>query len=583
MLRQHQQEFLEICRLIKTRKELRKVVASIVPGGGKSALPVIAAKELIPYVGDAIAWIAPRTNLRNQAESAFTDGWLRGIIGHNHEIRAMVNEVDLLRDKVGYATTYQALSVASTYRINPHVELFKRRRMILFLDEVQHAYQDGEFDLALRPLVQSAAVVAVMSGSLSRHDNKRIAFLNYLDRDTSGHCLVDLNPSSTVATIKYGLADATREHAIIKINFELRDCAAAWDEVDDNDDFFGNGKIESFDGASVKDTHKGLYTALNTEFAESLLIEATEFWRNRRKHNPRSTFLIVARSIKKAQWALGILKKMGVNAGIATSDDGDEAQTSIERFRRKERPYLDALVTVAMAYEGMDAPQADVLVALTHIRSRGWIEQMIHRVTRYDSKSSLSWDNQFATIFAPKDKFFCDIMAEIKAEQAPFVTDDLNIGPPGPGGGGGGPTRVRPRESSLTESTAATFNDPPITGGTHEQLTTALKLADIHGAISTTAAQRFFEAMTGQQSPEIAPEQLAVVEDIEPPSKREDKLRKQISKLHRSGYNPHDPETSKRIELRGKAMWKIFNKRLEELTEPQLQTVFEMRHIWMKQ
>jgi hypothetical protein len=233
-----------------------------------------------------------------------------------------------------------------------------------------------------------------------------------------------------------------------------------------------------------------------------------------------------------------------------------------------------------MAYEGMDAPQADVLACLTHIRSRGWIEQMIHRVTRCDSKNSLPWDNQFATIFAPKDKLFCDIMAEIKTEQAPFVTDNLNVAPPGPGGSGGGPTRVRPRESSITDRTAHTFNDPPIEGDVHDQLTTALKAADIHGAISTTAAHRFFEAMTGQRPPEAAAEQ-SIVEDVEPPSKREEKIRHKIRKLQRSGYNRHDPETSKRIELRGKAMWKIFNKRLEELTEPQLQTVLEMRTIWM--
>jgi type I site-specific restriction endonuclease len=41
------------------------------------------------------------------------------------------------------------------------------------------------------------------------------------------------------------------------------------------------------------------------------------------------------------------------------------------------------LVTVAMAYEGMDCPEVSHVVALTHIRSRPWLEQMIARATDF--------------------------------------------------------------------------------------------------------------------------------------------------------------------------------------------------------
>ena len=34
-------------------------------------------------------------------------------------------------------------------------------------------------------------------------------------------------------------------------------------------------------------------------------------------------------------------------------------------------------MTVAMAYEGLDAPEVAVVAALTHIRSRPWLEQMV--------------------------------------------------------------------------------------------------------------------------------------------------------------------------------------------------------------
>ncbi len=577
MFRQHQQQFLQTCALMKASTQLRKVIAYIVPGGGKSALPVIAASELIPFISDGLCWVTPRTNLRDQAETAFTAGWSRSLLGHKNEIRSATNETDLLRDKIGYATTYQALVISRNWQANPHTRLFERRRMILFLDEPNHAADGDEYAAALQPLVERAAAVFIMGGALSRHDNRRVAFLDYLGRDKSGKYFLDLNPSQTQTVIRYGLSDATREHAIININFELRDCTAAWDIIDDDGCVVSDGKLGSFDGASSKETSLGLYSALKTEFAKKLLREAADFWRDRRKHNSRSQFIVVCARIEDAQAALSILKDIGINADIATSDETRTALLNIDRFRRGQ---LNAIVTVAMAHEGMDVPAADVLVCLTHIRSREWIEQMIHRVTRFDPKNVLPWEQQFATIFAPKDRFFRDIMAEIKAEQAPFVRD-VNAGPSSPPKSN---DKLRARESDMTEGMAATFTDLPIEGDRHRQINDALRLADIHGAISTTAAQKFFDAMSQHPQSSTQSQQENVNNqqaDVEPPSKREKKLRDMIVAAQREGYKPYDPLTRERVDRRGQAMWKMFRKHLKELTEAELQAVWDNRATWM--
>src|SRR4029077_15829085 len=123
------------------------------------------------------------------------------------------------------------------------------------------------------------------------------------------------------------------------------------------------------------------------------------------------------------------LKKMGLNVGIATSKE-DDLQSAIDPFCHKDQPYVDVRVTVAMDDEGMDVPQADVLVCLTHIRSPEWIEQMIHRVTRYDRKNKLPWEQQFATIFAQKDKFVTEIRERIKRARPAFVVDEEDGGIP---------------------------------------------------------------------------------------------------------------------------------------------------------
>ena len=330
MFRSHQQQALEACRQIKAT-EKRRIIAYVVPGGGKSTLPVILAKELIPYVADNFAWITPRINLCTQAESAFSEGWLRSLLGHENEIRPRTNDPDLLLGKVGYVTTYQAFTAARHYRPNPHTQLFQHKRMILVLDEPYHAAFDSETALALQPLVDQAAVLLLMGGHFSRNDNERIAFVDYLERDGKGRFLVDLNESARQTVIKYGLRDATREKALININFELRDCTAEWETYDEFGGLIEDDKISSFDGASRYRTGKGLYTSLQTEFFESLLCNAAEFLAGtRRKHNPRSLFLIVTPYIEHAKRALGFSAKDEFQRGHQPQADAGEVKSAAQ-------------------------------------------------------------------------------------------------------------------------------------------------------------------------------------------------------------------------------------------------------------
>ena len=74
------------------------------------------------------------------------------------------------------------------------------------------------------------------------------------------------------------------------------------------------------------------------------------------------------------------------------------------------------LVTVAMAYEGLDAPEVAVVAALTHIRSRAWLEQMVARATRIDPHGG-PYAAQRATVFHPDDPLFARFRHSIETEQ----------------------------------------------------------------------------------------------------------------------------------------------------------------------
>ena len=66
---------------------------------------------------------------------------------------------------------------------------------------------------------------------------------------------------------------------------------------------------------------------------------------------------------------------------LAISDERDAVER-IARFRLLPEPAI--LVTVGMAYEGMDAPEVRHVACLTQIRSVPWLEQMVARATRFD-------------------------------------------------------------------------------------------------------------------------------------------------------------------------------------------------------
>ena len=98
---------------------------------------------------------------------------------------------------------------------------------------------------------------------------------------------------------------------------------------------------------------------------------------------------------------------------LATSDERD-AHESLAAFRLTAEPSI--LVTVAMAYEGLDAPEVAVVAALTHIRSRPWLEQMIARATRVDPHAG-AYENQRALVYHPDDPLFAKFRQRVETEQ----------------------------------------------------------------------------------------------------------------------------------------------------------------------
>lgn len=393
ILRKHQAAVVEVCREIISGAPISEIILSVTPGGGKSFVPVILAENLIPAIADRICWIAPRDALKYQGEAEF----LNPVWNTSKRIRAAQNGSDLSRGCEGYVTTFQAVGA------NPecHSEEFRKHRYILFLDECHHISDDAKWEAAIKPLVESAVLVVYASGTLSRGDGEKIAFLPYKDGE------IDLTETETRRVITYSRSEAIKDNAILKVGFKLIDGESEWEELDGTK---GTSKL------SGEESAKALFTALRTEFSNSMLDECLVDFLSECTSYTSAKMLVVAPTIEIAKAYYDYLATKGQHARIATTDDTPGARRNVDDFKRG---VFHILVSVGICYEGLNVPEITHICSLTHIRSVPWLEQMIARANR------LAPGKSRAVVFAPADHQFKRARKMIEAEQlVPLANPD---------------------------------------------------------------------------------------------------------------------------------------------------------------
>ena len=425
--------------------DVRDILAAVTPGGGKSLLPVIAAAALMQAgLIDRVCWVVPRDSLRLQAEEAFADPVWRSTLGHALAVRAADNTPDPSRGLAGYVTTYQGVTAAPAL----HLAEFRRYRTLLVIDEVHHlpaladtdpvaarqaANANAEDDpasawsQALQPLFECAAYRLLLSGTLERADGKGIFWLPYRKGPKLRTREVELDAPGW-AVVGYSRRQALAERAVLPVTFGALDGEASWRDEEGRD--VGPHRLAAFHPEET--TRPALFTALRTGFAEALLREAflairtiRAERRGQRDLTPDAParglgkLLVVApdQTVARRYHALiqGWLPAAQAHVAVqlATSDT-PRAHEILAAFRLTPEPSI--LVTVAMAYEGLDAPEVAVVAALTHIRSRPWLEQMVARATRVDPHAG-PYTSQRALVFHPDDPLFAQFRRWLEFEQ----------------------------------------------------------------------------------------------------------------------------------------------------------------------
>ena len=355
-----------------------------------------------------------------------------------------------------------------------HLAEARRHRTLLVVDEVHHlpalpsddgagtngagrpggnASPDPEDDAAgwsaaLLPLLECARVRLLLSGTLERADGRRILWLSYRKGPRTSTREVDLAAPGW-AVVGYSRAQALAERAVLPVTFGALDGEASWLEpVEGEPRPCPRATMAGADGAEPassvpgarqavgphrlsgsypdETTRPALFTALRTGFADALLrraFDATRQLRAERRQQglgPRGLgkLLVVAPDQEQARRYLGVLRgwvPWGQQETVRLATSGEcRAHETLAAFRLRSEPSI--LVTVAMAYEGLDAPEVAVVAALTHIRSRPWLEQMIARATRVDPHAG-PYEGQRALVFHPDDPLFATFRRRVETEQ----------------------------------------------------------------------------------------------------------------------------------------------------------------------
>lgn len=451
-LRTFQRELIGFCRdLLSGMARQRRVRLICAPGTGKSTVAMIIAAELIGKGArgfDAIAWFVPRTTLLTQGEVDFVEPRFRKLFGHTGRMRIATNELDPNRGLIGHLNTIQAVGRDFTVERDE----FARRpgRYVLILDEHHHISAGTAWERAVQPLIDLAGLVVFMTGTLEAPEGKRLAWVEYAPVPGAPGTFVprEVTDAETFV-IAYPLALAVEQHALKELDFHLLDARLEWTA--------GVGPthlVGSFDEVADEDNPSAVYTALATQFAERLLEECAQQWQASRHFNPRNKQLVVSQGVKAGRAHRDLLiKRMGMErTGIAVHEDNAEAIENIRRFKlpHTDPSALDTLVTVQMAYEGLNVPAISHIACLTHIRSKRWLFQMLGRGQRVDMGGP-PYEAQRGLVVAPADKLFMEVVAAIRAAQPTVVGaipiqtgdgDGADGGPAGPGIGGLPPHRL---------------------------------------------------------------------------------------------------------------------------------------------
>ena len=365
-LRPWQSEALDSLAL----KESIDFLAVATPGAGKTSFALTAAvQNLAEHPGRRLIVVAPTQHLKHQwAEAAVR-------FGLHLEPEWSARDGSLPADMHGIITTYQQVSTSAAMLAPLAAGAF------VIFDEIHHAADDRSWGSSVQQAFAQAAQRLSLSGTPFRSDTSAIPFVDY-------------HLDEARADYEYGYGEALADGGVVRpvyfprINGFMEWVSPAGDVV-----------AATFDDELPRElANQRLRTALSLEgeWLPTVLDQAHERLKELRRGHPEAAGLIIATDQAHAQQiAQLMLRRHGVTAVVATSDDPD-ASDKIAGFALSDQPWI---VAVRMVSEGVDIPRLRIAVFATMTTTELFFRQAVGRIVRWTK----GVPRQKAYFFLPDD------------------------------------------------------------------------------------------------------------------------------------------------------------------------------------
>jgi len=344
-------------------------LAVATPGAGKTTFALTAAvRHLTDHPGRRVVVVAPTQHLKYQ--------WAAAAARFRLHLDAdwSARQPDLPGDVHGIVTTYQQVATSAAELARVAGDGF------VVLDEVHHAGDDRTWGASVLTAFDGAARRLSLSGTPFRSDSSAIPFVEYhLDEARPDY--------------EYGYGEALADGGVVRpVFFPRINGFMEWVAPD------GQVVTATFDDDLDRErANQRLRTALSLEgeWLPAVLRQADERLSQLRRDDPAAGGLVVATDQAHAQGVAEVLRRRGVTAVVATSDEADAS----ERIRRYATSGDEWIVAVRMVSEGVDIPRLRIAVFATTTTTELFFRQAVGRVVRHTAGRR----DQRAYVFLPDD------------------------------------------------------------------------------------------------------------------------------------------------------------------------------------
>ena len=396
------------------QKKDKRFLINAAPGAGKTICASMIAKKLLDEKKiERVIVIAPRREVVKQWSKEFKAVTGRTMMRYTGEIDDYDFDV---------CSTWSAVENL----LDGFQAICQKYKTLIICDEHHHAAVSAAWGISANKAFEDSKYVLVLTGTPIRSDGKSPVWFYYSNETGSL-----THPQDGTYTLTYGEAVEAgycrpvffhRHEGNFKVVLDNEIIAVSGDKGVKVDEKKHPKKLlrsiqKSLDfytlARKINDERKidlNCYQATMLKWGIEKLDEA-------RKRIPNAGGLVIAPSIKVAEYMSKILFKLTEEKPILVHSDDSNSEDKISAFRNSNKKWI---VSVAMISEGVDIKRLRLLVYLPNPQTELSFRQAIGRVVRSTDKD----DDSSAYVIMPRHKIFEEYADRVEVEMKPFFNSE---------------------------------------------------------------------------------------------------------------------------------------------------------------